>query len=143
MSARAVTVALAAMLAVGAAIASAATATHRYSFFESPSRNIGCVMLGGQARCDISSRSWKPPARPASCPDIVDFGQGLEVAARGPARFVCAGDAAMDPQAPMLPYGQTTVIGQLRCTSATTGVTCRSTRTGHGFLISRQRYSLF
>jgi hypothetical protein len=131
------------MTLAGAAIASAATPAHHFSFFESPSRNIGCAILDGQARCDISNRSWRPPARPASCPNVVDFGQGLEVTARGPARFVCAGDTAMNPQAPILPYGQATVTGQLRCASATTGVRCRSTRTGHGFFISRQRYSLF
>jgi Family of unknown function (DUF6636) len=143
MSARAMTAALATMVAVGAAGASAATPTHHFSFFESPSRNIGCVMLGGQARCDISGRSWKRPERPASCPHVVDFGQGLEVTAGGRARFVCAGDTAMNPQAPVLPYGQTTAIGQLRCTSATTGVMCRATPAGHGFFISQQRYSLF
>jgi hypothetical protein len=145
MSARSLVVAtLASALAAagGSAIATAAP-VHHYSFFESPSRNIGCAVLEGQARCDIRVRSWTPPPRPRSCPNVVDFGQGLEVTFRGPARLVCAGDTAMNPQAPILPYGQATVVGPLRCASATTGVTCRSTSTGHGFFISRQRYRLF
>jgi Family of unknown function (DUF6636) len=144
MSARAIAAAAAAAtLAAGGAVASAAAPVHHYSFFESPSRNIGCVILDGQARCDILVRSWTPPPRPASCPHVVDFGQGLEVSVSGRARFVCAGDTATNPHAPTLAYGQVTVTGELRCASATTGMTCRSTRTGHGFFISRQRYSIF
>ncbi len=112
-------------------------------FFESPSRNIGCVIVDRTARCDILVRSWKPPARPGACPHIVDFGQGLMVSRTGPARFVCAGDTSMDPHAPILAYGRTLTRGGLSCSSATTGMTCRSTRTGHGFFISRQGYRLF
>ena len=51
--------------------------------FRSPSGNIGCVLVGGTARCDIERRSWRPPPRPAACPDIVDFGQGLEISRHG------------------------------------------------------------
>jgi len=40
---------------------------HRESF-QSPTRNIGCVIVGGTARCDIGSRSWSPPPRPSDCP---------------------------------------------------------------------------
>ena len=100
-------------------------------------------MKYGTARCDILQRSWKPPARPASCPTIVDYGQGAIVARTGRARLVCAGDTSMDPHAPILPYGRTIVRGVLSCSSATTGMTCRSSRTGHGFFISRQGFRLF
>jgi len=127
-------------------VAMAATAQAGASpspFFESPSRNIGCVILDGTARCDILVRSWKPPARPATCPNIVDFGQGLTVSRTGAARFVCAGDTSLDPHAPILAYGRTVSRGGLSCSSASTGMSCRSTRTGHGFLISRQGYRLF
>jgi hypothetical protein len=128
--------------ALASAGSAQATAVAHHTFFESPSRNIGCVILGGTARCDIVQRSWSPPPRPASCSREVDFGQGLTVSTTGPARLVCAGDTALDPSAPILPYGATDAIGSLECTSAITGITCRSTRSGHGFSISRQRYSL-
>ncbi len=49
----------------------------------------------------------------------------------------------MNPSAATLAYGQLDVIGALRCSSAVSGVTCASTRTGHGFFISRQAYRLF
>jgi hypothetical protein len=131
------------LVLVAAASASAAGPLRHYTFFESPSRNIGCVIFDGTARCDIVKRSWSPPPHPKSCPNIVDFGQGLTVSVNGAARLVCAGDTSLDPQAPILAYGQVDASGSLRCTSATTGMTCRSTRSGHGFSIARQRYTLF
>jgi hypothetical protein len=130
-------------LAGGGAAAGAAPAPRHLSFFASPSRNISCLIIDATARCDITARSWSPPRRPASCPKIVDFGQGLIVGATGAAGLVCAGDTVMNPSARTLAYGQADVIGTLRCTSALSGVTCASTRTGHGFFISRQGYRLF
>ena len=53
--------------------------------FRTPSGNIGCVMFGGGARCDIRKRDWQPLPRPASCPQQVDYGQGLQVAHGGQA----------------------------------------------------------
>jgi hypothetical protein len=111
--------------------------------FESPSRNIGCVVLDGTARCDINHRDWSPPPRPAKCPDEVDFGQGLQVFGPGPGTFVCAGDTAMDPSAAVLRYGSDSVDGKFSCASATTGITCTDTVTGHGFFISIQSYRVF
>lgn len=112
------------------------------SAFVSPSENIGCMLIGGLARCDIEHRSWKPPPRPKQCPTIVDFGQGIEIGASGEARFVCAGDTARDITAPKLAYGHATEAGGFTCESATTGMTCRR-GDGHGFFISIQSYRLF
>jgi hypothetical protein len=111
--------------------------------FRSPTGNIGCSLLGGLARCDIAKRSWPPPARPASCPTIVDFGQGLEVGSAGEGRFVCAGDTVRDPASPRLAYGTATRIGGLECLSARDGVTCTARTSRHGFFISLQRYRIF
>jgi hypothetical protein len=111
--------------------------------FESPSRNIGCVVLDGTARCDINHRDWSPPPHPTSCPQEVDFGQGLQVHGRAAGGFVCAGVTALDPSAPVLAYGSESVEGPFQCVSATTGMTCTDTTTGHGFFISIQSYRLF
>lgn len=112
------------------------------SSFQSPSGNIGCMLIAGTARCDIEHRSWRPPARPAACPDVVDFGQGLEIAATGGARFVCAGDTAREPSSPKLAYGSASEFGPFTCRSRREGVTC--TRDGgHGFFISIQSYRIF
>ncbi len=110
--------------------------------FRSPSGNLGCLLIGGTARCDIRRRSWSPPPRPASCPSQVDFGQGLEISS-GQARIVCAGDTALNPSAPPLPYGRDTDSAAFSCSSRTTGITCASASTRHGFFISAQSYRLF
>jgi uncharacterized protein DUF6636 len=132
--------------AAGAGTATAATAAPapvHIGFFRTPTGNIGCAVADGTARCDIRQRDWSPPPRPASCPNIVDFGQGLIVGQSGPGRFVCAGDTALDPGGPPVAYGQVSQVGNFTCASRISGVTCRNTATGHGFQISRQGYEVF
>lgn len=110
--------------------------------FRSPSGNIGCVMLGGGARCDIRKRDWSPPPRPATCPKEVGYGQGVEVSQRGEATFVCAGDTALDPSASSLAYGTASEVGGSECISRENGVTCVN-QAGHGFFLSIQSYQVF
>ncbi|HVW46870.1 MAG TPA: DUF6636 domain-containing protein [Solirubrobacterales bacterium] len=110
--------------------------------FRTPSGNIGCAMYQGGARCDIRKRDWKPLPRPAKCPQQVGYGQGLEVAARGEAGFVCAGDTALDPTASSLTYDTASRVGGSECISRTDGVTCVN-QSGHGFFISIQSYQVF
>jgi hypothetical protein len=115
---------------------------HREAFL-SPTGNIGCMIVAGtSARCDIAKRNWSPPPRPSSCPNVVDFGQGLEVG-NGAARFVCAGDTARDPSSGKLRYGTASQVGAFTCVSRVTGMTCTDSSTGHGFTISVQGYRLF
>lgn len=117
--------------------------TVHLSSFQTPSGNIGCVLLGGTARCDISKRTWKPPARPNGCPEQVDFGQGLQVGRTDESgSFVCAGDTAMNPEAAKLAYGTDDRFGGFLCDSSTSGVTCMNAG-GHGFFISIQAYRTF
>lgn len=125
------------------AVKASASPTFHYTDFRSPSRNIGCYLLDGTARCDINHRDWSPPPHPAWCSQEVDFGQGLTVGMSGRARFVCAGDTALDPSGRPLPYGATDKVGVFVCGSATTGITCTNLRTKHGFFISIQRYRIF
>ncbi|HEY2769713.1 MAG TPA: DUF6636 domain-containing protein [Solirubrobacteraceae bacterium] len=91
----------------------------------------------------MRDRSWSAPSRPASCPTEVDFGQGLIVGHRGNGRLVCAGDTAMNPRAAVLRYGFDTSADGFRCQSRTSGMTCRSLHTAHGFFISIQSYRTF
>lgn len=121
---------------------SAPTKTVSISTFSSPSGNIGCLIIDGSARCDIRNRHWSPPAHPSSCPPVVDYGQGLIVDTTGNARFVCAGDTALNPSAPPLQYGVNTQVGGLTCASRTDGMTCTNSD-GHGFTIAIQGYRIF
>lgn len=110
--------------------------------FRSPSGNIGCVLNGGGARCDIRKRDWSPPPRPAKCPEQVDYGQGIEVNHRGQAGFVCAGDTALDPSSSALSYGTAAEVGGSECISRKNGMTCVN-QAGHGFFLSVQSYQVF
>jgi hypothetical protein len=110
--------------------------------FRTPSGNIGCVMFDGGARCDIRKRDWAPLPRPATCSKEVDYGQGLQVAHRGQASFVCAGDTALEPGLASLSYGTASRVGGSECISRSDGVTCVN-QTGHGFFVSVQSYQVF
>ncbi len=110
--------------------------------FTSPSGNIGCYIDRKSVRCDIDKRDWDPPARPASCNENVDYGQGIQLAAGGAPDFVCAGDTALSI-GNALPYGQSIAAGLLRCESSESGMSCRDIETGRGFSLSIQSYELF
>ncbi len=108
--------------------------------FESPSRNIGCIMFEQGARCDIIHHSWPLPKKPKSCE--FDYGGSLFVGDKGKGSYSCVSDSAFRA-GPVLPYGESVRKGRFRCTSEEVGVRCRNLRNGHGFLLSRQRVRLF
>ena len=109
--------------------------------FTSPSGNIGCMLDDDFVRCDIAERNWAPPPRPADCPDVTGYGQGIELQSTGSPRFVCAGDTALGG-GPALPYGQSRSRGDISCSSEPSGMRCVNTD-GRGFTLSREDYSVF
>jgi hypothetical protein len=111
--------------------------------FKSPTGNIGCMIIAGTARCDLQMKTWTLPPRPSNCPNIVDFGQGAIVADGRPGHLVCAGDTTLDPSAKTIPYGTNTSVGGFTCQSRSSGITCTSDSSGHGFFVSIQSYRLF
>ena len=134
-----------AVLVAVLALALAAPAEAVVVQFRTPSSNIGCVFSteatlgGGYIRCDIlSGLKPKPPRR--GC----DLDQtGYELSPRGRATIVCAGDTALSNGGPTLAYGKSKTVGRFKCTSKTSGMTCKNKRNGHGFFISKQKYRLF
>jgi hypothetical protein len=113
---------------------------YELSGFVSPTGNVSCMIDADWARCDIIDRDWSPPPRPDDCE--FDYGQGISLAPGEQAQFVCAGDTAFGADE-VLPYGDSITAGVLRCESAEAGITCRDTKTSHGFSISQQAYQLF
>ena len=111
-----------------------------FTGFISPTGNVACMIDVDLARCDIIDNDWSPPPRPADCE--FDYGQGIEIVAGEPAKFVCAGDTAFGPDE-VLPYGDAITAGPLRCESADEGITCRDADTGHGFTLALKAYQLF
>ena len=120
------------LIALAAALAVPGIAEARYEPFQSPSGAIRCAYLAGdgiakQIRCDASF--------------LNDRAAVLKV--RGKARIQKVTDTVGDPEAPVLDYGESRRFGRLRCTSRRSGMRCRSTRSGHGFLLSRERQKVY
>jgi hypothetical protein len=107
-----------------------------YTFFETPSHNIGCVISAKYgARCDIRERAWTPPPKPRSCE--LDWGFGLNVGRRGLGSWVCAGDTVFGGKK-VLGYRESIERGRFRCSSYRNGVRCVNTRNDHGFRLARR-----
>jgi hypothetical protein len=129
------------VLLVASSVASAEPL--RTSKFRMPSGNIGCAYappFEGRAaalRCDILSGLVPEPTR--ACP--VDW-TGLGINGRRRGHAVCAGDTVYEGSAPKLRYGRQWRKGPFRCTSRTTGLTCRNTAE-HGFHLARENWRVF
>jgi hypothetical protein len=107
--------------------------------FSMPSRNIGCYLDGSSARCDIVAKTWEPPAKPSDC--RLGWGSGVSVGP-GSASVVCAGDTVLGAK-DILEYGRAVRAGDFVCESDSAGVRCFHEPTGHGFVLSRESYTLF
>jgi hypothetical protein len=122
-------------------------------YLKTPSGNIACVYWLGTAPpsigCGIKSGLTSPPTsrRPGCFP-----ARRIVLRTTGRAqidRSICpgepegdAGPFAYEAVARVLAYGTTWSGGGLRCTSASTGLTCRN-EDGHGFFLSRERWRQF
>jgi hypothetical protein len=80
------------------------------------------------------------PKPPKSCE--FDYGGSVFIGDRGRGEYGCVSDSAMDA-GPVLPYGAKLRKGRFVCTSEEIGVRCVNRRSGHGFLLSRQRVKFF
>ena len=117
------------------ALAVVAAPAGAYTFFETPSHNIGCVISKTGTRCDIREHAWTPPPKPRTCE--VDWGFGLTVGKRGFARWVCAGDTVFGGKK-VLGYRESIERGRFKCTSYRNGIRCVNTRNHHGFRLARR-----
>ena len=133
------------LLVAGAGPASADSSS---LFFQTPSKNIGCIYVKPFAatdqpylRCDIGGGLHPLPPRPKNCD--LDWGYGYAMAgATGRAKPFCAGDTAHDRRAPVLQYGRTWKNGPFTCLSRAIGLRCTN-HAGHGFFLSRQHSYTF
>jgi hypothetical protein len=131
-------------LALAALVPALALGSSNLRTFQSPSKNIGCVItrgkLGHEVRCDIRQHNWQAPPKPRSC--HLDYGNGLVVGRKGKAKFVCAGDTVLG-QGKVLAYGKAIQFGGFRCKSATSGMRCVDRKSQHGFKLSREQAKRF
>ena len=115
-----------------------------FIYFHTPSDNIHCMLMTGEfagVRCDMLELTQSFPKRPVDCD--LDWGDAFEV---GPndrqGHVVCHGDTVINPDSMELGYGASAQLGEFRCTSEKTGVTCQNAN-GHGFSIAKARQKLF
>ena len=111
--------------------------------FQSPSKNISCLVFpdGNKSaiRCDIAAMDSKPK-RPANCD--LEYGQAFMMDVKGGAERICYGDALTDKPLPVVPYGQVGQRAGFTCTVEQTGVTCFNAER-HGFALSRAKQELY
>ena len=120
------------LLATGVVAAVPAPASAALRTFRSPSGNLGCMFYSDaqtprQVRCE-----WRG-----------GNDRAVTLTERGKGKRIKITDTVLDPKAKVLAYGKTTKFGSLRCTSRSTGITCRSTRSSHGFVVSMQKQRVF
>lgn len=128
---RRLTVALT-LLATGVVAAVPTPASAALRTFRSPTGNLGCMFFSDaqtprQVRCE-----WRG-----------GNDRAVTLTERGKGKRIKITDTVLDPKAKVLAYGTTTNFGSLRCTSRTTGITCRSTRSSHGFVVSTQKQRVY
>jgi hypothetical protein len=125
--------------------------------FQSPSGNINCIGSPAYAgtpafvECLVRKATWlNRPKRPRAC-DLDWDPLTISLSKRKVSLGSCRGDigplcvnVAASDRCTTLPYGRSVGIGPIRCTSATTGVTCRYiTAPRAGFVIAREHYILY
>jgi hypothetical protein len=131
------------MLLLALGLSSAASAGDPL-YFQTPSRNIGCMIwtgVDGAVRCDMKELKQSQSKRPADCD--LDWGSAFQVNVGGlKGEVICHGDTVLTPDARVLDYGQSVDLSGFTCTSEKTGMTCVN-ESGHGFTLSKARQKLF
>jgi uncharacterized protein DUF6636 len=107
-------------------------AAQSLEYFRTPSKNVYCLYAsrggpGPYLRCDVRS--------------LNDVGFSLDRQHKATRHRIT--DSVYDQHAQVLRYGTARRFGPFRCTSRKSGLTCRSTSSGHGFALSRERQRLF
>jgi hypothetical protein len=121
-----------ALIAAAVLAALPASASGAIRTFKSPTGKLGCMFYSDpdvppQVRCE-----WKGGNDRALVVDETRKGKRIKIT-----------DTVFDPKAKALAYGKSTRFGKLKCTSRTSGITCKSSKSGHGFTVSVQRQRVF
>jgi hypothetical protein len=121
-----------ALLTLAIALAIPASAQAAYRDFRSPSGKLGCAFASDAETPPFVRCEW------AGSNDVA-----VQVSERGRARIRRVTDSVRNPDAKVLRYGRSSTFRALRCRSRRSGITCRSTRSGHGFRVSVEKQELF
>lgn len=109
-----------------------AEATAGYRDFRSPSGKLACAFYSDAETLRTVRCEWDGANDRA-----------VTLSETGNGKLVTVTDTVRRPQAKVLAYGHSLNFGRLRCTSRESGITCRSSRSAHGFTISVKRQRVF
>ncbi|MDU5268983.1 MAG: hypothetical protein E6165_05085 [Varibaculum cambriense] len=102
--------------------------------FFTPTRNIGCVMVGDEISCEIYQRQWEQ-----GCPG----GWVSEVGSSGVNSYCNTYDTIGDPQVEAI-YGMVYYNGDNACeVGQYTGVNCWNSKTGRGFTMRQADHTTY
>lgn len=102
--------------------------------FFTPTRNIGCVMVGDEISCEIYQRQWEQ-----GCPG----GWVSEVGSSGVNSYCNTYDTIGDPQVEAI-YGMVYYNGDYACeVGQYTGVNCWNSKTGRGFTMRQADHTTY
>jgi hypothetical protein len=109
------------------ALAIPATASAKVRWFHSPTGNIECEVAANDTRGTYAYCQTFQPV------------ESVKLNAAGHSKACTGGSCVGDgpENAFTLHYGDAVRVGPFRCTSRTSGMTCRVVGKGHGFVISR------
>src|SRR4051812_32875274 len=121
-----------ALLATGVLAAVPAPASAAIRPFRSPSGKLACMFYSDlgvppQVRCD-----WKG-----------GNDRALVLRETGKGKRIKVTDTVFVPKAKPLAYGKSTRFKKLKCTSRRTGITCKSSKSRHGFTVSVEKQRVF
>jgi hypothetical protein len=121
-----------ALLATGVLASVPASASAAIRSFRSPTGKLGCMFYSDpdvppQVRCD-----WEGGNDRALVLDETRKGKRIKIT-----------DTVLDSKAKALAYGKSTKFGRLTCTSRTSGITCKSSKSGHGFTVAADAQRVF
>ena len=123
---------LAVLIAIAVLGVVPAAAAAAYRDFRSPSGKLACAFYSDAGTPRTVRCEWDGANDRA-----VTLGE------TGKGRRIKATDTIRNPRAKVLAYGHSATFGHLRCTSRRSGITCRSTRSDHGFTISVDKQRVF
>jgi len=115
----------------------------RYFQFHSSDKALGCGMSwdpkdGSWVRCDVDNAAYTTPKDPT----CTSLDQGDSLILGTDVASACHGDTVLRAGR-VLPAGHGHRVGDIRCSMAANGVTCRNLLSGHGFRMSRDSYEIW
>lgn len=117
--------------------------------FKTPSGNLICQVdlergVKKSVTCTMEARDGPSTLPSPTACNGLDWGGQVFLPEKGAAVVKCGGPFHFQTSLPITTarYGETRDYKGIRCTSATSGLSCRNA-SGHGFLLSRRRQSTF